>query len=186
LYGDGDGDNIDIESPDDYEICHTYEKKGQYTVNVTISGNSEDCGDWEYTDRERAMVVVCEPPQKAEGFDGMFTAEHEDGLVYQMINQADISVYGCIDQIQWDVYKGDEFIKSVSAWSPKIEFPKEGTYRVVLNLGGPGGITAEELTIDVVDKPAEGCSTLTKGSATSAVSLAFLAFVGISLRRRET
>ncbi|MEC8380629.1 MAG: PKD domain-containing protein [Myxococcota bacterium] len=183
LYGDGQGDNIDITTPEDYEICHTYEEKGQYTVNVTISGNSEDCGDWEYTDRERAMVVVCEPPEKAEGFDGMFTAEHHDGLIYQMINQADISVYGCIDQIQWDVFQGEELIQSVSAWSPKIEFPKEGKYRVVLNLGGPGGITAEELSIDVVNKPAEGCSALgMKGTSTA---LTVLALFGLGLRRRE-
>ena len=71
------------------------------------------------------MVVVCEPPEKADGFDGMFTAEHHEGLVYQMVNQADISVYGCIDQIQWDVFQGDELIKSVSAWSPKSSSPKK-------------------------------------------------------------
>ena len=183
LYGDGQGDNVDVSVPEDYEICHTYESKGQYTVNVTISGNSDDCGEWEYTDRERAMVVVCEPPQTAQGFDGMFSAEYSEGFIYQMVNQADISVYGCIDQIQWDVYKGDSFVKSVSAWSPKIDFEEAGTYRIVLNLGGPGGISAEELTIEVTEKTSQGCSSLSMQH--SSLAIAGLAFFGIALRRRE-
>ena len=189
LYGDSESDAVgDCEGSDtldqaDYEICHTYEEKGQYTVNVTIRGESDDCPDqdWEYTDRERAMVVACEPPQAAEGFSGMFTYAPDEGLIYQMYNQADTTVYGCIDRVQWDVFKGDSLVKSVSAWSPKIEFPEEGDYRIVLNLGGPGGFSAEELNITVEETAAGGCAVV---SATSGMA-GVLAVFGIALRRRE-
>jgi hypothetical protein len=189
LYGDSDSDAVgDCEAggileQEDYEICHTYEEKGQYTVNVTIRGESDDCPDqdWEYTDRERAMVVACEPPQAAAGFDGMFTYGPDKGLIYQMYNQADTTVYGCIDRVQWDVFKGDELVKSVSAWSPKIDFPEEGDYRIVLNLGGPGGFSAEELNISVEEIADDGCAVV---STTSAMAGA-LAVFGIAMRRRE-
>ena len=93
-----------------------------------------------YTERERAMVVVCEVPTTAEGFADLFTYEPVDGLVVRLINQADTTVYGCIDEIQWDVYQGDSLIRSVNAWSPKIDFTEEGAgdYRVVLTLGDLG------------------------------------------------
>lgn len=148
----GDGETSSEESP-----CHTYQEKGQFSVTLQVEGSSEACESFAYTHRENAYVTVCEPPQPAEGFDGMFTVEQGSGLQMQMINQADTTVYGCIDQIQWDVFKGDELVKSVQAWSPIIEFPSEGTYRVVLNLAGPGGEAAEELEIEVVE--ATGCST---------------------------
>ena len=163
IFGDGsDPQKITLpEDPtdEDYTICHEYEEKGQFTVNVTIIGESDDCGSWEYTDRQRAMVVACEPPAAADGFNGMFSYTPDEGLIYQMVNQADTTVYGCIDRVQWDVFKGGELVKSVSAWSPKIEFPEEGDYKVVLNLGGPGGVTAEELDISVAFHNADsGCS----------------------------
>ena len=126
LYGDGQGDSIDIASEDDYEICHTYENKGQYTVNVTISGTSDECGEWEYTDRERAMVVVCEPPEKADGFDGMFTAEHHEGLIYQMVNQADISCMVALIKSGGMSSKVMSSSKRIT-WSPKSSSTKEGS-----------------------------------------------------------
>jgi hypothetical protein len=182
-YGDGESE-VSTET----EICHTYSEQGQYTINVTIRGNSDDCGEWEYTERERALVVVCEPPQPSEGFDGMFTYEilseendpEADTVMVQMINQADTTVYGCIEQAQWDVFKGDELIQSKQAWSPKLVLPADGTYRVVLNLGGPGGIGAEELSIETGS--ATGCSALGAGAALSG---ALIGLFAVGFRRRE-
>ena len=96
----------------------------------------------------------------AEGFKGLFTYEPVEDTIYQMVNQVDTSVYGCIERIQWDVYKAgsDTLVKSVSAWSPKIDFPEPGKYRVVLNVGAPGDLfSADELVIDVEE--VGGCST---------------------------
>ena len=73
-------------------LLYTYNEKGQFSVNVTILGQNEDCGEWEYTDRERAMVVVCEEPAPADGFDGMFTYTGDKDLIYQMVKLIPIAV----------------------------------------------------------------------------------------------
>jgi PKD repeat protein len=170
--------------------CHEYTEKGQYTVSMTITGEGEDCGTWEYTQYELSYVLVCgipEPGLDGDGntYEGMFTYEHSDGLIYQMINQSDTSVYGCIDQVQWDVYSGDTLDHSVSAWSPKIEFPATGDYRVVLNVGGPGGVAAAELTVTVEDIPAEEDGLLCGTVAPAAGLFGLLAGLGAAVRRRE-
>jgi hypothetical protein len=191
LFGDGTEEDVTVENPEDYEICHTYEDKGQFTINVTIFGESEDCGEWKYTDRERAMVVACEPPQAAVGFDGIFTYEHVEDYTYQMINQADTTVYGCIDRISWDIFKGDTKLRSVSAWSPKIDLSGEveehgeGDYKIVLNLGGPGGLSAETISIAATEEATAkgGCAVVTTSGGLFA---GLLAFLGISIRRRES
>jgi hypothetical protein len=191
IFGDGETQDVTIDTLDDYEICHEYTEKGQYTINVTIYGESEDCGEWKYTDRERAMVVACEQPQTAAGFDGLFTYEHVEGYTYQMINQADTTVYGCIDRVSWDIFKGDTKLRSVSAWSPKIDLSGdveehgEGDYKIVLNLGGPGGVSAATLNVTATaEATAKGsCATV---STSGGLLAGLLAFFGIAIRRRES
>lgn len=185
LYGDGQSDAFDSSSSELMETCHTYTEKGQYTINVTISGESEECDEWSYTERERAMVVVCEVPTTAKDFEELFTYEPVDGLTVRMINQADTTVYGCIDEIQWDVYQGDTLIRSLNAWSPKVDFTEEGVgdYRVVLTLGGPGGSTTDEKTIIVEEYDANsGCSS--SGSGMGGLFLSGLALLGLARRRQ--
>lgn len=165
--------------------CHTYTEAGQYTVGLTVGGEDEACGTYSYTYRERAYVLACEAPQPADGFTGLFTYEHDDGTTYRMINQADTTVYGCIDQIQWDVYDGDTLVQTVSAWSPLIEFGAEGTYRVVVNVGGPGGVAAAELTIDVVDKKNTSQSACSAAPAPVGLMGAALGFGLLLVRRRR-
>ena len=176
----GDGNYADSS----LTTCHTYEERGQFSVSLTTSGTGSECGDWENEVRQRAYVLVCGDPEPAEGFDGLFTYEHFDGLVYQMVNQTDTSVYGCIDQVTWEVYKGSELVQSASAWSPKIEFPSEGEYRVVLNVGGPGGLSAGEITINAEDKAGDrgGCEVV---SGTAAGLAGLLVGVAAAARRRE-
>jgi hypothetical protein len=88
----------------------------------------------------------------------------------------------------WEVYKGGsvsgEPVQTLSAWSPKIEFTEEGTYTVVLNVGGPGGISAGELTIEVEDKRGDvsrGCSAV---PATAGLLGIFIG-LGAAVRRRR-
>lgn len=169
-------------------ICHTYDSKGQFSVALTATGESDSCGTWESDDRARAYVLACEAPEPAEGFNGLFTYEHQDGLIYQMVNQTDTSVYGCIDQVIWEVYDGQNLVDSISAWSPKIDFSnyseEEKEYRIVLNVGGPGGQSAGELTFLAEDKRGEatGCEVVS-GTAAGFGGLA-LAFAA-AVRRRE-
>lgn len=171
----GDGTTSNEQNP-----CHTYTEKGQYTVFITVKGYLEECGEYEYAFREPAFVLACEVPAPGDGFDGMFTYEEVDGTTYQMVNQADLSVYGCIDQVQWDVFKGGELQQSLNAWSPKIEFGAEGEYEVVLNLGGPGGVASESLLITVSDSGG-GCSSV----PAMAGLLGALAGLGAAARRRR-
>jgi MYXO-CTERM domain-containing protein len=188
-FGDGTGSK-------EFEPSHTYTEAGQYTVSVTFRGDTPECGDWEYTQFQRAYVVACGEPAPGldtdgKPFDSMFTIEHYDGLVYQLINQTDTSVYGCLESVHWKVMKGDELISESSAWSPKVEFPSEGDYTIELEIGGPGGVVTEELDVTAVDKVGEqfkkGACATAPGTAVpplGALALSALAF-GLAARRRR-
>ena len=178
------------------EPTHTYNEAGQFTVSITINGSTAECGTWSYTQRERAYVIACGEPVPGLDVDGkpfesLFSIEHYDGLVYQLINQTDTSVYGCIESINWTVLKGDEVVSESSAWSPKVEFPSEGDYTIELEIGGPGGVVTEELKVAAEDKVGEdfkkgACATApgTAASPLGALALSALAF-GLAARRRR-
>jgi hypothetical protein len=178
------------------EPTHTYSEIGQYTVTATLGGSKGDCGDWSYTETERAYVVACGEPipgldSDGERFDNLFTIDHYDGLVYQLINQTDTSVYGCIESIDWTVMKGDEVVSESSAWSPKVEFPSEGDYTILLEIGGPGGVVTETLDVTAEDQVGEefkngACATAPGrgGSPFGTLALSALAF-GLAARRRR-
>jgi len=179
-FGDGSY-STDTATP----VCHTYTEAGQFSVNMTVTGTQEECGEWAFTQRELAFVTVCEEPQPAEGFGGMFTYESGEDFIYQMVNQVDTSVYGCIEQIRWDVFKGNsvEPMKSVSAWSPKIDFEEAGDYRVVLYVGAPGDlISVDELLVTVKDMGGTGCSS---APASGGLFGLLLGLVGLLVRRQD-
>ncbi len=178
----GDGNTSTETDP-----CHTYNDQGQFTVVVTINGTAESCGDWSFDYNQRAYIVACElpgpglNPETGELYGGLFTFEHVEGLQYQLVNRTDTSTYGCLDTILWQVYQGDTVIDEISAWSPKIELPEEGEYRVLLNVGGPGGMSAAELTIDTADYKAGGCNVAPVGLGL----MGLLASLGIAVTRRR-
>ncbi len=178
----GDGGTDDAMSP-----CHTYNEQGQYTVVVTINGNSDTCGDWSFDYNRRAYIVACsEPgpgvdPSSGDVYGGLFTFEHLEGLQYQLVNRTDTSVYGCLDTIAWQIYDGDEMIQEISAWSPKIELPDEGVYRVLLNVGGPGGMAAAEIEIDTASFQAGGCNVAPVGLGL----MGLLSSLGLAVARRR-
>jgi hypothetical protein len=187
----GDGTEGVLENPvPGQQTCHTYNEAGQFTVSMDVTGSQAECGEWSFTQRERAYVTVCETPRKADGGDiqGMFTYLEGEELIYQMVNQVDTSVYGCIEKIQWDVFQGEDKLASISAWSPKIDFSNDGIgtgageYRVVLNVGAPGALyAAEELIIDVREISG-GCSTV---PASGGVLGVIIGLLGLAARRRE-
>ena len=179
-FGDGTT-SVETTSP----VCHTYTEAGQYSVNMQVTGTQEQCGEWEFTQRELAYVTVCDTPVPADGFSGMFTYEPVEDFVYQMVNQVDTSVYGCIERIRWDVFKGDstEPMRTISAWSPKIDFEEEGDYRVVLYVGAPGDlVAAEELLIKVEEVGASGCAT---APSTGGLAGLLIGLAGLMIRRRD-
>lgn len=174
-------------SSGDLNPCHTYEEQGQYTVVVTINGENETCGDWSFDYRERAYIVACDElgpgvnPETGEAYGGMFTFEHVEGLQYQLVNRTDTSVYGCLDTVLWQIYDGDELVQELGAWSPKVEFPDEGTYRVLLNVGGPGGMAAAELEIDTSQFGQGGCNVAPVGLGL----FGLLTSLGLAVTRRR-
>lgn len=191
----GDGNTSTEVNP-----VHEYTTAGQFTVQAEISLEDPTCGVNTYTYDELGFVTACDPPRPADGATGIFSIEHEDGLQYRTINHTDVSVYGCIDTIGWQVYKGSGASAiteanlvdldgngegdTLGAWSPNITFPAEGSYTVVLNVGGPGGLEAGFLTVEVVDVPAEGSGCATGGGAGLGLGGLLLA-AAAGLRRRR-
>lgn len=180
-------------------VCHTYEEKGQFTITLQVEYAAGACvgSDGEPIDyqppkeRSPAEVLVCGDPEPAPGFDGLFTYYHYDGLQYQLVNQVDTSVYGCVEEIVWHVFKGKdtsgEPLQELFAWAPRIELPAEGEYTVVMNARGPSGRpVAAALTFEAEDKKGEAtkaCSAI--GLGTSALGAFFALGVAASRRRED-
>ena len=165
---------------------HEYTEPGNYTVEVTVSGDSEGCDDegWTTKFRKVGYVRACGIP------DAEFTIDHVDGLQYRMMNETDVSVYGCIQDIVWEVYEGDkvqgEPIANLAAkaWEPVIDFPEEGTYTIVLNVGGAAGTGAASLTVDILKRRGAGRGCSTAGGAGAGLFV-LLGLGVLGLRRRD-
>jgi hypothetical protein len=182
------------------EVCHTYEHAGQFTVTVAFELEDEICGSFSTSTSELAYVLACEPPKPEEGAEGFFTVEPVEGLTWQTVNHSDVSVYGCLDTIEWQVYKGttDADIKpenlvdlngedfegaGIGAWSPKITFPEAGDYVVMLNVGGPGGLTGSWVPVSVEEVKGEGGGCAVVPGAASAFGV--LVAAAAAARRRR-
>lgn len=174
---------------------HTFATAGQYTVQAEIALDDEVCGGSIFTYDELGYVLVCDTPTPTEGASGYFSMAHDDGLTWATTNHTDVSVYGCIDFISWEVYSGssisgepidldgDGDSDTIGAWSPKIRFPAEGTYTVVMNVGGPGGTKAGMMTVEVTDISSEGSTCSTGGVEAGLGALALAGLVGLRRRR---
>ncbi len=191
----GDGETSD-EFP---STTHVYNTSGQFSVRVKLSLASTECGELSDTQEAIGYVLACEPPAPEKGADGFFQVQQKVGLTWSTINHTDVSTYGCVDTIQWEVYKGggSDAIKPdnmvdfdgdgdgdpIGAWSPDISFPEAGTYTVVMNIGGPGGIEANSITVDVTDDTAGGCDA---GGLGIAGLGALAAAAAAALKRRRS
>jgi uncharacterized protein (TIGR03382 family) len=193
----GDGGTSDELAP-----THEYTTAGQFTVQAEIELEDATCGTTTYTDDQLGYVLACDAPAPEDGADGFFTLSHDDGLRWATVNHTDVSVYGCVDTISWEVYQGtgesditpDNLVDldgdgdgdTLGAWSPKITFPKAGNYVVVMNVGGPGGLDASFLPVVVEDVPGEGSGCDASGTlgAASIGGLLMAAAAGLRRRRR--
>ena len=167
---------------------HTYETAGNYTIQVTVDGESDVCkdepagddGKWSYSYRRVGYVTACDIVQ------GEFEVEYVEDRTYKMLNDSDVSVYGCISQIQWSVFEGEGTsgtpIQTISAWEPEISFDEPGTYTVLMNLGGPAGTSGATVTLDVRQNGAGGCSTSGAGVGAFGI-LGLLGALGLRRRR---
>ncbi len=192
----GDGEESDEINP-----THTYNSVGQFSVTASVVIESDVCEAQTVNSTALGYVVACEPPKPEEGADGFFEMSAIDGLQWQTINHTDVSTYGCVDTIVWEVYKGTSEADitdankvdfngtdvaggdTIGAWAPKITFPEAGDYVVVVNVGGPAGVEAGFLPVSVGDKTG-GCSSAPGAAGSMIAGLAGLALVG--RRRRAT
>ena len=168
-------------------VTNTYSEPGNYTIEVAVHGERDECGEagWNSTFRKVGFVTACDVPAPT------FTYAHVDGLKYQISNRTDVSVFGCISDIQWEVYKGTsvkgEPLQSKKAWEPLIEFPEEGEYTIVANVGGIAGTGAASIVIDAKDRRGEGrgCNTMGQMAAFGSGSFLVVGLGLLGLRRRR-
>lgn len=172
FFGDG------TETQTGLSAVHTYEEAGTYTINVTVSGTSDQCGPWDADITRESYVRVCGLADI--GMD----IEHIDGRRYQLLNQTDLSATGCIYRVQWDIFNPDGLLEaSIPTWEPEYEFEMNGEYRLVLNVGGPAGTAAHELNVVIRNRrgAASACDTVGAGALGTLALLLPLAI----RRRRE-
>ena len=133
-------------------------------------------------------MLVCEEP------DPDFDVLHENGLVYQLVNTTDVSTYGCIDGLEWEVFAGESAsgdpVIAYSAWSPKLDFSElgEGEYTVRLTAMGPAGEQSIEKTTTIEEKRGDGfgCSSVGSGTGGAGFAFAGLALAFVLGRRRRS
>jgi len=170
-FGDGGSDT-------DPNGTHTYTEPGNYTVRVCFDGENDQCGSWQHCFRREGYVRACGEPNPD------FRIEHVNGLTYDLLNETNLSVYGCIYEVQWDIFdETGEMIRSVKAWEPQVTFEEPGEYRVVLNVGGPGGTEAAELTIRARNQAGEGYGACSHSPASSGFFA--LPWLLLAMRRRR-
>ena len=83
--------------------------------------------------------------------------------------------------VTWEIYQNDDLVRQISSWSPIIELPAPGEYTVLLNVGGPGGVTAASLDIDTRTTQC-GCN----GTPAALGLLGLLGSLGMAVRRRRS
>jgi hypothetical protein len=168
---------------------HTYETTGQYSVRCDMTLADPVCGQVEFTQREIAYVTACGPPAPAGGADGFFQVERTEGLQYRTVNHTDVSTYGCIDLVEWQIFKGsgagaiaeENLVNTIGAWSPTIEFPDAGNYVVVMNVGGAGGISSSYVDVEASADTSSACASVNLAVAGAGTMMAGL----LALRRRR-
>lgn len=168
----------DGQTSEGLNVVHEYTSSGNYSVRMCASGEREGGEPWEHCVTKNGYVRSCDVPDVA------FSAEQIDGLEWQLVNQTDVSTFGCISELEWEVYdESDTLIDSFGGWSPEILFEEPGDYRVVLNVGGIGGTAGAELDLDV-RRGVGGCNSV-GGSAGGLGALALLLGLVAVRRRRD-
>jgi hypothetical protein len=156
---------------------HTYEGSGNLSVRMCATGDRES-GTWEHCQTRTGYVRACDVPDVA------FSAEPIEGLVWKFNNRTDVSTFGCISNLRWEIYdESGEMIDSFQGWAPEYTFTTPGDYRVVLNVGGLAGTAASEAIVEVRRGSAGGCDT-SGGAAGGALALVAVASL-LRARRRS-
>jgi hypothetical protein len=164
---------------------HTYETAGNHTVSVTFPAANTCVTDANQRLDRVGYVRACAAPDVAFGFN------HIGGLDYRIENRTDVSVYGCVRDIWWNVYKGrttkGRLLEGpIHTWEPSITVPEEGEYTIEVTVEAIGGVATitRGLQADggIGDGYQRACAHVTP---LSAGSLAAWLVMFASLRRRQ-
>jgi PKD repeat protein len=168
----GDGTPHIINSAPD-PVTHTWEREGEFTVSLTIRGESEDCGEFETTTRKVGVVLACAEPVPAFAFENL-----GDNVV-AMDNRTSLSAFGCISTFQWLPEGAD----AVESYEPRLSFEAPGDYPVTLRAIGPGGTGEVQQVVTVTAAAAGGCNASLLGASGSLAGSLFV-LLGMTRRRR--
>ncbi len=180
-FGDGSPTSTELEP------FHEYEVQGQFTPSVIFSGESDQCGTWTFESSQLAAVLACEIPEPVFSLQQTDAAGYvdldSDTIAYQVINETDVSTYGCIDTVSFQVEtpSGEAVGEPIGAWSPVLVFPDESAYVVRMVAGGPAG--RAEATLALTTETLGGCAS-TGAAPVGGLAGLMLALVA-GVRRRE-
>jgi V8-like Glu-specific endopeptidase/PKD repeat protein len=188
-WGDGNETEVLAGDPNLLQADHTYTTDGNFSVEICVEGDrtpddtsDDESSGWGHCVNRVSYVRSCGVPDVA------FSWEAVRGRTFDLINRTDLSVYGCIFNVQWEIYKGEgisgEPFETVSAWAPQVTFDEPGMYTVVLNVGGLAGTGAAVATFEVEagNNAETGTCSQVGGGATGAL-LALLPLLGLRRRR---
>jgi len=157
---------------------HTYEQEGNFTVRMCAAGENPT-GPWNHCVSRVSHVRACDLPDVA------FSYLPVEGNTVQFLNETGLRTWGCIFDVQWDIFEGAATtgtpVATLTAWEPQYTFAGKGDYTVVLNVGGPAGTSAASLTMSGT-AGASSCSTVGFGGT---LGFAGLSLVLMGLRRRQ-
>jgi uncharacterized protein (TIGR03382 family) len=158
-------------------VEHIYETSGNFNVRMCATLDRDEGLSRQCVSRN-GYVRACDIPA-AE-----FSVEQVEGLQWRLVNLTDVSTYGCISNIQWDIYDSTgALVNSVQSWEPVVAFPKSGTYEIVLNVGGLAGTGAASLTADI-RRGGAGCDAASGPASLGALGL-LLGLAAAGRRRRR-
>lgn len=166
-------------------VEHTYVEAGAFGVTAELSGAGEDCeaGAWSQVLRRERPVVACDVPEPA------FTVEHVDRLTYAMRNETPTDPFGCLHEVQWQVFEGvgrdGPPIAESASWEPVFPIPEAGPVTVVLHVGGLAGTGAAKLEFDARNTLPDGYGCLAPPQRGASLGALMLPLALLRGRRRE-
>lgn len=91
--------------------------------------------------------------------------------------------------MEWQVFRGsgasaisaENLVETIGAWSPQIEFPDAGSYVVVMNVGGAGGISSSYVDVEASAASPSACASVELAAAGAGSAIAGL----LAVRRRR-
>lgn len=166
-------------------VQHTYETAGNHSVTVVFPTDNVCVTEVNERVDRVGYVRACAAPDVAFGFN------HIGGLDYRVENRTDVSVYGCVLDIWWNVYQGDttngrRLAGPIHTWEPSITLPEEGAYTVEVTVEAIGGAATVTRGLQADGGLGDGYQrACAHASPLSAGSVAAWMVVIASLRRRQ-